>query len=333
MPPTHPPRRRFGASIASLLAAGALPPSLLAQTREAGTYPSRPVKVVLPFAPGSVTDLITRILADRLSQRLGQPFVVDNKAGGNGTIGAGAVAHAAPDGYTILFTTNTTHSIIEALLKQVPYDPQKDFTPIARLAGIPSLVVANPALPIASIEQFVAYAKANPGKLRYGFGNSSGQIGGATLERELGIRMVAVPYKGNPQAAQDVMAGHLEAMIADVATAQPFVKAGRLRALAVLTDKRLTLMPDVPTLAETVSPGFDVIAWFGAFGPAHMPTQALDVLARELNLAVQDPGIDAQLRGNGIAPGFVGPAAFGPLLHRERARWMALARSAGIEPQ
>jgi tripartite-type tricarboxylate transporter receptor subunit TctC len=324
---------RAGVAFNSLLVALMVVCGPAAAAKEVGAYPARVVKVVLPFAPGSVTDLITRVVADRLARRLGQPFIVENKAGGNGSIGAGYVAHAAPDGYTLLFTTNTTHSIIGSLLKQVPYDPQRDFTPVAKLAGIPSMVVVNPGLPVKTIEQFVAYARANPGKIRYGYGNSSGQIGGETLQRELGIQLIAVPYKGNPQAAQDVMAGHLEAMVVDVATAQPFLKNGRLRALAMLTDKRISLLPDVPTVNETVAPGFDIMAWFGVFGPAGMAPEVVELLAREMSLALQDPAIDAQLRGNGVAPSFVGPVAFAPFLQREQVRWTSLAKHAGIEPQ
>jgi len=304
-----------------------------ASAKDANTYPTRSVKIVLPFSAGSVTDLITRVVAERLSHRLGQPFIVENKAGGSGSIGAGLVARSTADGYTLLFTTNTTHSIIGSLLKQVPYDPQRDFTPVAKLAGIASMVVVNPAVPVKTIEQFVAYAKANPGKIRYGYGNSSGQIGGETLQRDLGIQLIAVPYKGSPLAAQDVMGGHIEAMVVDVTTAQPFLKTGRLRALAMLTPKRMSLLPDVPTLNETVAPGFDVMAWFGVFGPAGMPPEIVELLASEMNLALQDPTIDAYLRANGVAPSFAGPAAFAPFLQREQIRWTSLAKHAGIEPQ
>jgi tripartite-type tricarboxylate transporter receptor subunit TctC len=325
---------RIGALFAWLLFASMIVCAQPASAKDAANaYPAHVVKVVLPFAPGSVTDLITRVIAERLTQRLGQPFVVENRAGGDGSIGAGDVAHATPDGYTLLFTTNTTHSIIGSLLKHVPYDPQRDFTPVAKLAGIPSMVVVNPGLPVKTIEQFVAYARANPGKINYGYGNSSGQIGGETLQRELGIRLVAVPYKGNPQAAQDVMAGHIEAMVIDVATAQPLVKAGRLRALAMLTDKRMSLLPAVPTVSETVAPGFDIMAWFGVFGPAGMPPEIVALLAREMELALKDPAIDARLRANGIVPSFAGPAAFAPFLQSEQVRWTSLAKHAGIEPQ
>ncbi|MDB5861827.1 MAG: extra-cytoplasmic solute receptor family protein, partial [Ramlibacter sp.] len=264
---------------------------LAAASVQAAGYPDRPVKVVLPFAPGTVTDTVTRVMTDRLSQRLGQPFVVDNRPGGNGAIGASHVAHAASDGYTILFTTNTTHSVIANLMKKVPYDPQRDFTPVAKLAGLPSMVIVGPALAVNSIQEFVAQAKASPGKIRYGFGNSSGQIGGENLRRAIGAEMIAVPYKGNPQGVQDLLGGHLEAMVVDITTGLVALQSGKARALAVLTDKRVDILPNVPTLNEVIGPGNDAVGWFGVFGPAGMPPDVVAVLAREMKAVMEDPAV------------------------------------------
>lgn len=297
-------------------------------------YPARPVRVVLPFGAGSVTDGVTRVICARLTKQLGQPFVVENKVGANGSIGASQIARSPADGYHLLFTTNTTQSIIGSLLKNVPYDAQRDFTPIAKVVGMPAMLVVNPSLPIKSMEDFVAYGKANPGKLRYGHGNSSSQIGGESLQRRLGIAMLAVPYKSNPQAAQDVVAGNVEAMVVDVTTGSPLVAGGRLRALAVLTDKRIESMPNIPTVRESVSPAFDdITAWLGVFGPADLPPSIVELLAREIKSALDDPAIAAQLKANGVIPSYLGPSAFRPFLDAEQVRWTRLAKNAGITPE
>lgn len=320
-------RRRFAAA-ALFFAAG-----FFGAQAAYAAYPDRPVKIILPFPAGTVTDNTTRILAERLSKRLGATFIVDNRPGGNGSIGALAAARSAPDGYTLLFTTNTTHSVISSLLKKVPYDPQRDFTPVAKVAGLPSMILAGPALPVVSIQEFVNYAKANPGKVRYGFGNSSGQIGGANLRRAIGVEMVPVPYKGNPQGVQDLMGGHLEAMVVDVSTGLAAARSGKVRALAVLTDKRMDVLPEVPTLDEAMGPGNDAIAWFGVLGPAGLPADVVEVLARELKSALDDPEIIAKLKGMGTLPSYLPPASFVPFLASEQTRWTRLAHDAGITPE
>lgn len=296
-------------------------------------YPDRPVTVVVPFPPGTVTDTVTRIITEQLAQRLGQPFVVENRAGGSGSIGASHVARAKPDGYTILFTTNTTHSIIGSLLKNVPYDPQKDFTPVAKLANLPAMVVVGPSLPVSSLPELVKYARANPGKVRYGFGNSSGQIGGAGLRSAVGSEMIAVPYKGNPQGVQDLMGGHIDAMVVDMTTGLGAIQSDKVHALAVLTDKRMAILPDVPTMNEVLGPDNDNMAWFGVFGPARMPNEAVDTLAREIESVLEDAAIDARLKSLGVIPDYLQPPKFASSLVREQARWTELAREAGITPQ
>ena len=209
---------------------------------------------------------------------LGQSFVIENKAGAGGLIAAQTVARAKPDGYTLLLTTNSTHSAI-GLFKSVPYDPIKDFTPIARLGNFPSFVAVRDDFPVKTMAEFVAYAKANPGKLSYGAGNSTGQIVGETLKKRTGIDVVRVAYRSNPTAMTDLLAGHIQLMVPDMTTGMPQVKAGKIRPLAVLTKERQPLLPDVPTLHETVMPEFETLAWAGLFGPAGMPADAVNVLA------------------------------------------------------
>nr|WP_255592814.1 tripartite tricarboxylate transporter substrate binding protein [Bordetella sp. BOR01] len=295
-------------------------------------YPDRPVTVILPFPPGTVTDTVTRIVTEYLTQRLGQPFVVENRPGGSGSIGASQAARAAPDGYTILFTTNTTHSIIGSLLNKVPYDPQKDFTPVVKLADLPSMVIVGPSLPVDSLLELVQRARSNPGKVSYGFGNSSGQIGGEALRRAVGGEMIPVPYKGNPQGVQDLLGGHIDAMVVDITTGLGAVESGKVRALAVLTEKRMAILPDVPTMNEVLGPGNDNMGWFGVFGPVHMPGEVVDTLAREMKTVLNDSTVDARLKSLGVIPGYLPPATFVPFLAREQILWTKLARDAGIAP-
>ena len=244
-------------------------------------YPSRQVTIVVPFGPGSVTDVAARLIAQYLQEAMGQPFVVENKAGGGGLIVAGAVARAQADGYTLLVTTNTTHSAAQGLFKNVPYDPIKDFDPVARIGSFPAFIAVNAHLPINSIEDLVAYARANPGKLDYGHGNSTGQIVGEAIKYRTGIDMVRVAYRSNPAAITDLIAGHIDMMFPDFGTGLEHLRAGKIRALAVFTGTRNSQLPDVPTLNETVMPGFDVIAWVGMFAPAGTPPAAIDALASE----------------------------------------------------
>ena len=205
--------------------------------------------------------------------------MVENRAGAGGLLAASAVARAKNDGYTLLLTTNSTHSAANGLFKSVPYDPIKDFTPIARIGSFPSFVAVNPSQPINSMQELVAYAKANPGKLSYGVGNSTGQITGETIKKRTGIDVVRVNYRSNPAALTDLVAGHIQMMIPDFNTGLAQVKAKTIRPLAVLTKNCNPALPDVPTLSETVMPDFDILAWAGMFGPANMPPEAVKAIA------------------------------------------------------
>src|SRR5262245_59229817 len=250
----------------------------VAAPASAETYPVRPVTIVTPFAAGSQTDAAARLLGQSLQDALGQSFVVENKAGAGGLLAANAVARAKPDGYTLLLTTNSTHSAI-ALFKSVPYDPIKDFAPIARLGNFPSFIAVNSSLPIMSMAELVANAKANPGKLSYGVGNSTGQIVGETLKKRTSIDIVRVSYRSNPTAMSDLIAGHIQVMVPDMNTGMPQVNAQKIRPLAVLTKEGNPLLPNVPTLDATVMPGFEILAWAGLFAPANTPPEIVNTLA------------------------------------------------------
>lgn len=296
-------------------------------------YPARPVTIVVPFGPGSVTDTTARLIAQALQDSLGRPFVVENKSGGGGLIAANAVAHAPADGYTLLITTNSTHSAAPGLFKSVPYDPIKDFTPIARIGSFPSFLGVDPQLPIASMAELVAYARQNPGKLTYGHGNSTGQIVGEALKHRTGIDMVRVAYRSVPAAMTDLMGGHIGVMIPDFGNGLPQLQAEKIRALAVLTQARSSRLPDVPTLNETVMPGFDLLAWAGMFGPAGLPAPVVERLAAEVQKILANPDLKSRFVVAGAETFWSGPQEFDAYVKTELVKWTSLIKEAGIEPE
>jgi tripartite-type tricarboxylate transporter receptor subunit TctC len=305
----------------------------LALPAVAETYPARTVTIIAPFAPGSVTDAAARLVGQKLQEALGQPFIIENKSGAGGLIAASDVAHAAPDGYTLLITTNSTHSAAPALFKNVPYDPIKDFTPVARIGSFPSFIAVYPGLPVKTIGELVAYAKANPGKLEYGHGNSTGEIVGETLKKRTGIDIVRVAYRSNPPAMTDLIAGHIAMMIPDFNTGLPQVQAGAVRPLAVFTKDRSPRLPDVPTLNETVMPGFDLLAWTGMFAPAGTPPEVVDRLSGALKTILSDPETVKHFTDIGTETFYSGPQEFGDYVKTELVKWTAVAKEAGIEPE
>ena len=296
-------------------------------------YPVRPVTILTPFAAGSATDAAARLISKYLQEALGQPFVIENRAGAGGMIAAQDVARAKPDGYTLLLTSNSTHSAAPGLFKNVPYDPIKDFTPIARLGSFPSFVAVTPDLPITSMAELVAYAKANPGKLSAGYGNSTGQITIETIKKRLSLDIVPVAYRSNPAAVTDLMAGHVQMGVPDFSTGIPQVKAGKIRPLAVLTKERNAILPDVPTLDATVMPGYDLLAWTGMFGPAGMPQSAVETLAKPIEKALASAEVRERFRDAGVEIYWIGPAGFSDYVKTELVKWTTLIKQAGIEPE
>jgi tripartite-type tricarboxylate transporter receptor subunit TctC len=297
------------------------------------SWPSRTVTIVTPFAAGSVTDVTARIIGAALQEALGRTFIVENKPGAGGLIAAQYVAHANPDGYTLLLTTNSTHSAAGALYKSVPYDPIKDFTPIARVASFPSVVVVNPSMKMNTIQELVAYAKANPGKLSYAHGNSTGYIAGEAIKHEAGLDIVRVAYRSIPPAVTDLIAGHVPILIADLNNALPQIADKSMRPLAVLTKQRSPDLPDVPTLDESVLPGFDLLAWAGVFGPAKLPPEIVETLAREIKAAMAKPDILEKFKKSGIEPYWGDTAVFEAFVGTELVKWTSVINAAGIEPE
>lgn len=295
-------------------------------------FPNRNITLVVPFAAGSGTDTTTRIIAKELGTALGVGTVIENKAGASGSIAASYVARSAPDGYTLMVSTNTPHSANPYLLKVMSYDPVKDFTPIARTGDLPFMLVINPEVPAKSVAELIALAKKEPGKYSYASGSSAAIVSGATFARLAGIDLLHVPYKSSPPALTDLIAGRTTMMFIDVLTGLPHVKAGALKALAVTTKQKSALLPELPTMDETVK-GFDITSWQGYFGPANMPKDVVVRLNAEIRKIVERPEIKAQLAERGMEAFSGTPEQFDAFLKDQLKVWEKLIADAGIEKQ
>ena len=296
-------------------------------------WPARRVTLVVPFGAGSNTDGVARWMAEHFKDILGQPFIVENRGGAGGTLGSNAVVKAAPDGYTLLYGGNTTHSGAPALIKNVPYDPVNDFTPIARIGKFASAVVSTPQLPVRSMQELVSYAKANPGKLSYGHGNASGQIVGEAIKARTGIDMARVPYTSSAQAITDVLSNNTQVMVADMMVGPPHIRAGKLIALATVGLEPSSLMPELPTLHGTVMPGFSVLGWTALFGPLNLPPQVVGTVAAAVEKILQRPDAAERLGVLGTEPWFGSGAELAAWVEDDVPRWLAHAKAAGIAPE
>ena len=271
-------QRHRGRIYARLVSACSSRPALAlaATAASAQPYPSKPITIVVPFAAGSGTDSITRIIGQYLQNALNQSVVIENKVGASGVLAATYVARAAPDGYTLLMATNSTHSANPHLFKSLSYDPVKDFAPVARAGSYVFMLVVNPAVPAKTLPELVAYAKANPGKLTYASGNTTGIVAGETLKSKAGIDVLHIPYKSTPPAINDVLGGRVSMMFIDLAPGLEHVRAGTMRPLAVTTKERSALLPDLPSLSEAGIPGYDVTSYAALFAPAGTPKEIVD---------------------------------------------------------
>ena len=306
--------------------------TLLAPAAGAQNYPTRPITIIVPFGAGSATDTITRIIQPSLSEALKQSIVVEDRPGADGAIAATYVARAAPDGYTLLMASNSPLSAAPFLVKNIAYDAVKDFTPIARTGSYTLMLVVNPKLPINSVDELVAYAKANPGKLSFASGNTSGIVGGETLKRWAGIDMVHVPYKSTPPALTDVIDGRVSMMFADLTTGLPHVQSHAVRALAVTRLKRSALVPDLPTMDEAGIKGFEMDSWAGLFGPANMPPAIVAQLNAEMRRVLDSPDVKKKM-------GIIGFEAFsstseelGAFVKVQLVNWGKMIKDAGLSP-
>ena len=298
---------------------------------QAQTYPSRPVRLVVPLSPGGFADTPTRMLAPRLSEQLGRQFFVENKPGAGGTIGADFVAKSAPDGYTLL-VTGTPHVISAHLYKKLPYDALRDFTHIALIASGPYALVVNPQkLPVSSVKELITAARAQPGKIDFASsGNGSAQhLVGALFNSMAGIDLNHVPYKGSGPAMQDLIAGQVGVSFAGVPNVLGHVRSGRLRALGVTTAKRWSELPDVPTLAEAGVPGYEATLWLNVSGPAGMPADIVQRLNNEIARALKDPEVQNNFRTGGVDAVWMGPQELNAFMRAEYEKWGKVVRDTG----
>jgi len=295
-------------------------------------YPNRPVKLVVPYPPGGPTDIVARVVAQKLQEQMGQPFVIDNKPGAGANTGAEAVARSTPDGYTLLVAT-TAHAINPSLFSKLSYQLLKDLAPVSQLTSGPLVIVANPALPAQNIQELIALAKGKSGGLNFG---SSGNGQSTHLSAELfsamaGIKMSHVPYKGSAPALTDVMAGQTDLMFDTMLSAMPHVKAGKLKALAITSSQRSPVAPHLPTVAESGLPGYEAIAWNGLLAPAGTPKEVVARLNAELKKVLENPDVRQRFEAQGFAASWNSPATFGSFLQAEVDKWAKVVQVSGAK--
>ncbi len=316
------------------LTAAALATLALASTPAvmAQVFPSKPITVVVPYAVGGTTDIVARLVTSQIGNGLGQPLIVDNRAGGGGNIGWGSVARAAPDGYTLL-TTEMSFTIAPGLVSKLPFDPKKGFAHIVTAAAAPHVLVVNPGVAAKTVQEFVALAKASPGKLNYGSGGNgtNTHLGGELFKSGAGIDLVHVPYKGAGQVLQDLMAGQVQALVTSLPTALPHIKSGKLRALMVLSDKRSALLPDVPSAKEAGLPQVEMDFWVGFSAPAGTPQPVVDKLNQQIVSALNSAEGKKRLAEQGLEVVANTPAQASALVDKEMQRWAAVVKAAGIK--
>lgn len=298
----------------------------------AQSYPNRPVRLIVPYAPGGGSDTTSRIMSQRLAEVLGQQIVIDNRPGAGTIIGAELAAKSPPDGYTLFSGITGTMAINPSIYAKLPYDPVKDFAPIAMIAIGPNVLVVHPSVPAKNVSELIALAKANPGKLTYASSGTGGapHLAGELFKYMAGIDMVHVPYKGAAPATLDLMAGNVQVMFAGLAPVVPQVKAGKLRPLAVAGAKRSQALPDVPSLSETLK-GYDGSTWFAIFAPAGTPDAIINKLSGDMAKIMSRKDVAEQLMLQGYEPWIMGPKQLGPFVSQEIAKWAKVIRTAGIK--
>lgn len=318
------------AALLAVLAIASFPVPTWAQE----AFPVRPVRIIVPFAAGGVADLLPRIVGEKLSQKWGQPVIVENKTGASGNIGMAEGARAAPDGYTLVLAPAGNLTVNPTLFPRLPFDTERDFTPVTLLAQSPNVLVVHPSVPARTFAELVAYAKANPGKLNFASpGDGSGaHLAGELLNLEAGIKTTHIPYKGIAPAVNDLLGGNVQMMFAGISTILQYVKTGKLVALAIASPHRNPQLPDVPTVAESGLPGFDVTSWYGIVTRAGTPPAIVDKVQKDMAEALQAEDVKARLFALGLEPVGNTPEAFGALIRAERRKWSDIVSRAGIKP-
>ena len=318
--------------VAALAMSCALPAGVAAQ----GSYPAKPVTIVVPASPGGVTDMLGRTLAQRFTEAWGQQAVVENKPGANNQIAAEYVTNAAPDGYTLLIGPETTFVVNPSLYPKLPYDPVKGFTPISGLVTINHALIVNPALPVHNVEELIALARQKPGEINYGtFGvGSSGHLNMELFQALSGARFQAVHYKGATPALTDVMAGHIQMMFISVGSAVPQWKGGKVNLIAVGAGKRMRLLPEVPTVAESGLPGYEAVSWFGLFGPPGMPADIVEKINDEVRRTFADPGIQKDFLDRQYFESIAGtPDALAVRISSDEPKWRKVIHDANVRAE
>jgi len=300
---------------------------------QAPDYPTKPIRIVVPFPPGGATDILARDVAQKLTESWGQQVIVDNRPGAGGNIGSELVAKSAPDGYTLEMGTVGTHAINASLYAKMPYDHVKDFAPVILVAGVPNVLVVNPALPVNSVQELIAYAKANPGKLNFASsGNGTSiHLSGELFKVMAGVQMTHVPYKGSAPALQDLLGGQVQLMFDNLPPSLPQIKAGKLRALGVTTATRSPALPDVPTIAESGLPGFESSSWFGVLAPAGTPPAVIAKLNAEIATWVASPDAKQKLLAIGANAAGGTPDDFAKHIAAETAKWAKVVKESGAK--
>jgi tripartite-type tricarboxylate transporter receptor subunit TctC len=317
--------------LAGLLVAGGV--ALASLAANAQTYPSKPITIIVLFGPGSATDTIARVAAQHLGIALKQSVVVENRPGANGALAALYVARAAPDGYTLMMGTNSSHSAVPYLMKNVAYDPAKDFTAVTRMGSYTLILVTHPSIPAKTIKELIAYAKANPKKLSFASGNTSGVVAGETFKTWAELDMLHVPYKSSAPAINDVLGGRVSMMFSDLVLGLPHVKAGSLNALAVSRLKRSALVPELPTLDEAGVTGFDMDSWAGIFAPAHTPDNVVNLLNTELRKIIDSADVKSRLGEAGFEAFSSSPKELDDFVKDQLVKWGKMIKDAGIQPE
>jgi len=305
----------------------------LALDAAAQTYPAKPIRLIVPFPPGGSADILARAIGQKAGDGLGQSLIVENRPGAGTAIGAEALAKSPPDGYAIMIGTVSSHAINPALNPKLPFDPVRDFTPVSLVASIPFAMVVHPSVPAKTVQEFVALARAKPGTLNYSSAGSgtSNHLAGELLRSMTGIDIVHIPYKGSAPALNDLIAGQVSMMFDLVLTAAPHVKSGAVRGLAVAGAQRSSVLPELPTVAESGIPGYEVSAWFGIFAPAGVPQPVVQRLNAEFVKALQQPDLRERLATQGADPLTSTPAEFSAYLRAEIDKWAKVVKAAGMK--
>lgn len=319
---------------ASVLAAAVALAGTAAPVLADDAYPSKPVRIIIGFAPGSGTDVTARLIAQELQKHFNQTFVVENRPGAAVQIAANQVKGAPPDGYTLLLTSNSSHSVNPHVFKQLSYDPIADFTPVGGIASLPFIVAVNADVPVKTLPELVTWARANRGGVFYGYSGTVFRVPGETLNRTQQLGATAVPFKSSPDAMTEVIAGRVHFLVVDLASSQPHLTSKRLRALAVTSARRSALAPELPTVEEALGiQDFDMAAWTGLFGPANMPKAVVDKLSGALLRILQRPDMRQRMLAANLEPMPSDPAAFSSMVKHQLQAWGTKVREAGIQPE